>query len=111
MFIVTADDDYRLYLNGDYIIDDAYNLFTKLDSIDYITLEFSLKKGENILAIDVEDKDLTAQGLMFYGFFEVIPADVTEAAERQARAERVIVDPKILRRINVLNKNRITSNK
>ena len=111
MFIVTADDDYRLYLNGDYIIDDADNLFTKLDSIDYITLEFSLKKGENILAIDVEDKDLTAQGLMFYGFFEIIPADVTEAAERQARAERVIVDPKILRRINVLNKNRITSNK
>ncbi|MEJ2542465.1 MAG: tetratricopeptide repeat protein [Calditrichaceae bacterium] len=111
LFIVTADDDYRLYLNGDYIIDDAENTFTKLDSIDYITLEYSLKKGENIIAIDVEDKDLTAQGLMFYSYFEVIPADITEAAERQARAERVVVDPQLLERVNVLNKNRITTNR
>jgi tetratricopeptide (TPR) repeat protein len=111
MFIVTADDDYRLYLNGDYIIDDPENSFTVLDSIDFITLEYSLKKGDNILAIDVEDKDFTAQGLMFYGYFEVIPSDITEAAERQARAERVVVDPKILKRINILNKNRISINK
>ncbi|MEJ2052931.1 MAG: hypothetical protein P8X42_03335 [Calditrichaceae bacterium] len=96
MFIVTADDDYRLYLNGDYIIDDAENSYSVLDSVDYITLEYSLKKGSNILAIDVEDKDLTGKGLKFYGYFEVIPSDVTEAAERQARAERVSVDPQVL---------------
>lgn len=110
-FVVTADDDYRLYLNGDYIIDDPENSFTVLDSIDFITLEYSLKKGDNILAIDVEDKDFTAQGLMFYGYFEVIPSDITDAAERQARAARVVVDPQILKRINILNKNRISINK
>jgi hypothetical protein len=48
---------------------------------------------------------------MFYSYFEVIPADITEAAERQARAERVVVDPQLLERVNVLNKNRITTNR
>ena len=74
-------------------------------------MEYSLKQGDNILAIDVEDKDLTAKGLKFYGYFEVIPSDITEAAERQARAEKIVADPQVLKRINILNKNRISINK
>jgi len=108
MIYLTADDDFRLYLNGDYIIDDYENNFAVLDSVDFITLEFSLKSGMNIIAIDVEDKDFTGEGLKFYGFFEIIPADVTEAAERLARAEKITIDPKILQRVNILNKNRIS---
>jgi DNA-directed RNA polymerase sigma subunit (sigma70/sigma32) len=64
-----------------------------------------------LIAVDVEDKDYTAGGLKFYGYFDYIPADITEAAEKQARAAKVSVDPAILKRVNTLNKNRITINK
>lgn len=109
--LATADDDYRIYLNGEYIIDDEANDFNVADSLDYYTFDLFLKKGKNVIAIDVEDKDLTAGGLKFYFELDVLPADVTTAAEEKSKEEKVIVDPAILERINILNKNRISLQK
>jgi len=108
---LTADNDYRIYLNGEYIMDDEFDDYSVVDSLDYYTLELYLKKGTNLLAIDVEDKDLTAGGLKLYAYFEVLPANITEAAEEKAKVKKVYVEPSVLRQINILNKNRISLSK
>ncbi|MGD9898385.1 MAG: tetratricopeptide repeat protein [Calditrichaceae bacterium] len=107
---LTADDDFRFYLNGEYIIDDSDNSFAKLDTLDYYTFDIFLKPGSNQIAIDVEDKDMTAGGLKFYGTFDILPADITAAAQEKAKVKTYDVDVSILKKINILNKNRISVN-
>ncbi len=104
---VTADEDFRIYLNGEYLLDDEENDYSMIDTLDYYTFGLYLKKGKNVLAIDVEDRDLTGGGVKLYGYIETLPADILKAAEAKATEERIIVDPAILKRINTLNKDRI----
>jgi hypothetical protein len=106
-FYVTADDDYRVYLNGEYLLDDD-NDYAKLDTLDYYTFDIILKQGTNVIGIDVEDKDHTRQGLKFYGYLEVLPADITKSAEEKAKVKKIEFDPIILKKVNILNKNRIS---
>ncbi len=105
---VTADDDYRVYLNGEYLIDDEANQYAVLDSLDYYTLEIAIKQGQNILAVDVEDKDLTGKGLKLYAVFEYLPTDIESEQAKRAKVREIIVDPEVLQRVNILNKNRIS---
>jgi tetratricopeptide (TPR) repeat protein len=107
---ITADDDYRLFINGEYIIDDADDDFTKLDSLDYETISYYLKPGVNVFVLDVIDYNKTAQGAKLYGYFEVLPADLTAAAEENAKIQKIDIDPIILKKVNILNKNRISIN-
>jgi len=111
MIYVTADEDFRIYVNGEYILDDELNDYSVLDTLDLQTIEIYLKTGHNVIAIDVEDKDLTGQGLKFYARFELLPADITAAAEEKAKVRKVVVDPSILRKVNILDKNRISLKK
>ncbi len=104
---VTADEDFRIYLNGEYLLDDEKNDYSVIDTLDYYTFGLYLKQGKNVLAIDVEDRDLTGGGVKLYGYIETLPADLLKAAEAKATEERIIVDPAILKRINTLNKARI----
>ncbi|WP_169833719.1 tetratricopeptide repeat protein [Caldithrix abyssi] len=104
---VTADDDFRIYLNGEYLLDDEKNDYSVLDTLDFFTFEFYLKQGKNVLAIDVEDKDMTRGGVKLYAYIENLPADILKAAEAKATEKRIVVDPAILKRINTLHKNRI----
>ncbi len=108
---VTADDDFRIYLNGEYLLDDEENDYAVLDTLDFFTFEFYLRQGKNVLAIDVEDKDMTRGGVKLYGVIENLPADILKAAEAKATEERIVVDPALLKRINTLNKNRIAIKK
>ncbi len=108
---LTADDDFRMYINGEYIVDDQANDFMVVDTVDFYTIDRFLKQGKNIIAIDVMDRDLTGSGLKFYGYFEVIPSDITAAAEQELAEQRVTIQPQQLRRINILSKNRIPLNK
>jgi len=105
---VTADESFHMWLNGEYLLDDANNFYTKLDTLDYYTFDIVLKKGENVLTMDVEDKDRTAGGLKFYAVFELLPGDITAAAEEKAKVKKIFVDPSILRKVNILNRNRIS---
>jgi len=107
---ITADDDYRLFINGEYIIDDLDDDFNKLDSLDYETISYYLKPGTNVFVLNVIDYDKTAQGAKLYGYFEVLPADLAAAAEEKAKVQEIDVDPIILRKVNILNKNRISIN-
>jgi len=107
---ITADDDYRFFINGEYIIDDADDDFNKLDSLDYETISYYLKPGTNVFVLDVVDYDKTAQGAKLYGYFEVLPSDLTAAAEEKAKIQKIDIDPIVLRKVNILNKNRISIN-
>ena len=78
--------------------------------MDYETISYYLKPGNNVFVLDVIDYDKTAQGVKLYGYFEVLPADLTAAAEAKAKVQEVSVDPIILRKVNILNKNRISIN-
>ena len=108
---ITADEDYRFFINGEYIIDDADDDFNIIDSLDYATISYYLKPGNNTFVLDVIDYDKTAQGVKLYGYFEVLPSDITAAAEEKARIQKIDIDPIILKKINILNKNRISVNK
>jgi len=105
---VTADEGFHMWLNGEYLLDDVSNFYSKLDTLDYYTFDIVLKKGQNVLTMDVEDKDHTAGGLKFYAVFELLPGDVTAAAEEKAKVKKIFVDPSILRKANILNRNRIS---
>ena len=107
-FYVTADNDFRIYLNGEYLLDDEANDYAKLDTLDYYTFDIILKQGKNVIGIDVEDKDHSRQGLKFYGYVEVLPADITASAEEKAKVKKIEIDPIILKKVNILNKNRIS---
>ncbi|MBN2424676.1 MAG: tetratricopeptide repeat protein [Calditrichaceae bacterium] len=108
---VTADDDFRIYLNGEYMIDDESNSYNVVDTLDFYTIEaYLLPEKQNVIAIDVEDKDLTRGGLKIYGYVELIPSDITAAAEEKAKVQKVFVDPVVLKKVNTLNKNRISLN-
>ena len=104
---VTADDDYRLYLNGEYLIDDEANDYSVLDTLDFYTLERYVRTGKNIIAVDVKDNDKTAGGLKLYGYFEVIPSDIFSNAEAAEAKKQDFINPKILKTVNILQKNRI----
>jgi hypothetical protein len=106
---VTADENFQVFLNGEYMLDDALNDFSKLDTLDYYTLEYSIRPGSNLISVSVLDSNQTEGGLKFYGFFEILPTDITAAAEKQATVKKVEVDPVVLRKVNVLNKNRIST--
>jgi len=108
---ITADEDYRFFINGEYIIDDADDDFNILDSLDYSTISYYLKPGNNTFVLDVIDYDKTAQGVKLYGYFEVLPSDITAAAEERAKIQNIDIDPIVIKKVNILNKNRISVNK
>ncbi len=108
---ITADDDFRFFINGEYIIDDEDDDFFRIDSLDFETISYFLKPDRNIFALDVYDFNNTKRGLKLYGYFEILPTDLTAAAEKNAMIESLDIDPAILKKVNTLNKNRITIKK
>jgi len=106
----SADNDFRLYVNGEYILDDEANSYSEIDSTDFYTFNIYLKNGRNLLGIDVEDKDGTSGGLKVYGYLEILPADLTAAAEERTKVQKVAVDPEVLQKISILKKNWINPN-
>ena len=105
---ITADDDFRFFLNGEYIIDDTEDNYSVLDTVDFFTVSYFIKEGNNTLAIDAIDLNNTGRGVKLYGYFNLLPADISKAVEEKARVNGVDIDPILLHRINTLNKNRIS---
>jgi tetratricopeptide (TPR) repeat protein len=105
---ITADDDFRFFFNGEYIIDDIEDDYSMVDSIDFATLSYFVKTGENLLVIHAVDLDKTAGGVKLYGYFDLLPADLTKAVEEKAMMKAIEVDPVLLKKMNTLNKNRIS---
>ena len=104
---ITADNDYNFFLNGEYITDDVDNNFAIVDTIDYGYLSYSIKPGENTLALRVIDTDNTHGGVKIYGVIELIPLDILASMEARSKVAELNIDPAILHRLNTLNKNRI----
>ncbi len=111
MMYVTADEDFRIYLNGEYLLDDEGNDFMVVDSLDFYTFDRFMLNGKNVLAIDVKDMDLTGAGLKFFAYFEVIPSEFLNANDNKKVVEKVVIAPEKLTRLNILRKNRIIPGK
>lgn len=105
---LTADDDYIFFLNEEYIVDDEANNFAILDTLDFSYISYFIKQGENILAFRAVDLDHTAGGVKIYGYIELLPLDITAAVREKSEIKKLDVDPVILKKINTLNKNRIS---
>jgi tetratricopeptide (TPR) repeat protein len=107
---LTADNDMRLFINEQYILDDVADNFTVLDSVDFPVIQPFLRSGENVFALHVIDTDGTAGGVKLYCHLELIPLDIMAAAEQSTMIGKLNIDPLLLKKINTLNKNRITIN-
>ena len=105
---VTADDDFRLYLNGEYLIDDYEDNFSIIDTLDFYTFDRFIVNGDNAIAVDVLDKDLTGSGFKLYGYFELVPLDLISSAETENLDSSMFADPQTIKSVNTLRKNRIS---
>ena len=106
--LLTADNEYHFYLNGEYIKGDDTKIFESVDRVDYIEISDFLKMGDNVIAIDVTDYNgVPHQGLRFYMHLEMLPGEITAAADRIRRKAAENVDENRLKTIVILNKNRI----
>jgi hypothetical protein len=105
---ITADDDYNLFLNEEYIIDDEADNYAIIDTVDFGYISYSIKQGINTFAIRATDTDNTRRGVKLYGYFELIPIDITAAMAERSRVAALDIEPAVLHRINTLNKNRIS---
>ena len=107
-FYITADDDFNFFLNEEYIADDEDDNFAIVDTVDFGYMSYSVKQGVNIISIRVIDTNNSQRGVKLYGYFELIPMDITAAVQQSSQVAALDVDPAILKRLNTLNKNRIT---
>ncbi len=108
--LLTADDEYHFYLNGEYIKGDESSIFEQVDRVEYIEISDFLKVGDNVIAIDVTDFDGPPRyGLRFYMQVELLPVEITAAVEKIRRQAAENVDENRLRTIVILNKNRIVT--
>lgn len=108
--LITADDEYHFYLNGDYIKGDETKMYEVVDRVEFIELSDFLKIGENVIAIDVTDFDGPPRnGLRFYMELESLPVEITSAAEKIRQRTAANIDINRLKTIVILNKNRIVS--
>lgn len=108
VFYLTADDDYKFWINEEYMIDDAEEDmdFGTLDTLTYSDISFGIKEGKNVLSFEVIDFDNSGGGVKLYGYIEYLPAQVTLTEED--RDEILLnIDPVELKKVNTLNKNRI----
>jgi len=105
---ITADNDYRFFLNEEYIIDDVDDSFAVIDTIDFGYLSYYMNSGDNILAVHAIDTDKSGGGVKLHGYFEVLPIDLESAMNAITDVKKLDVDPILLKKINTLNKNRIT---
>lgn len=107
---LTADDDYQLFLNGEYIYDDVLNDYSVVDSIAFYTFGDFLVSGENVIGIKVEDIDNSPRlGLRFYMEIQYIPKSLQEQLARDEKIEDVYVEPKRLHRVMLVQKGRLTT--
>jgi tetratricopeptide (TPR) repeat protein len=105
---MTADNDFNFFLNEEYITDDEYDNFAIIDTVDFGYISYAIRAGINTLALRVIDTDNTRQGVKIYGYIELIPADIMAAMEARSTVAALNVDREVLRRLNILNKNRIS---
>jgi hypothetical protein len=106
--LLTADNVYHFYLNGEYIKGDDTQIFESVDRVGFIEFGDFLQNGENVIAIDVTDNNgLPNYGLRFHMQLEMLPVEITAAADRIRRQAAENVDENRLKTIVILNKNRV----
>ncbi|MCK5078117.1 MAG: tetratricopeptide repeat protein [Calditrichia bacterium] len=107
--MVTADNDFRLYINEEYILDDFDDDFEKIEKMNLLHFQEFLMTGvTNLIAIDVADNTgKPRNGLRFYLYLELMPKEITKTLANMRNAKEYELDKVELKKISILNKNRI----
>jgi hypothetical protein len=90
---LTADDDFNLYLNGEYLLADEQDSVDWMDVKEYNVGSY-LKEGDNLIAFEVVDSDNTRNGLLVGLVYKTIPdietalAKMKENMLKQQEADR-----------------------
>jgi hypothetical protein len=105
---MTADDDFQLFINGEWIWDDEDNDYSVVDTIDYYTISDYLRTGTNSVGIKVTDYDPAPRlGLRFYIEIQYIPSSLQEQLMREEKVEPVVVEPRKLHQVMLVRKGRL----
>jgi TolA-binding protein len=108
LMLVTADNDFRLYINEEYIIDDFDNQYEISEKMELVDLQDFVKVGKNLIAIDVIDSDgKPRRGLRFYLIFEMMPRELESTIAKMKRIEEKVKDKQKMRISSILNLNRV----
>ncbi|HEB85316.1 MAG TPA: hypothetical protein ENI92_10005 [Bacteroidetes bacterium] len=70
---ITADDDYTLYVNGEYIAEDEHEDSTDWSQVDTWEITEFVHRGENLIAVELNDPDRTSGGLWVRIVYNTIP--------------------------------------
>ncbi len=108
---ITGDNGYRLYLNDVYITGVDSSGFQKVEIINFDTYSEFLQDGTNLFAVSVTDVDgPPRRGLRFYFFAEMLPGEISNVLENiRSKMGEQDVPAEQLKKVNTLNKNRITN--
>jgi len=87
---ITADDNYSLYLNGEYIAQDNADEIDMMQVDDYDIGDF-LVIGKNTIAIEVFDVDASRSGLLVGMKYKTIP-DIQMQLDRMVERELQLED-------------------
>lgn len=107
---IAGDNSYRLYLNDIYITGIDSTSIENVEVIRFDTFSEFLKEGNNLVAVSVRDANgLPRKGLQFYMLVELLPGEVSNVLENiRAKLNEPDMPLEQLKRVNALNKNRIT---
>jgi len=106
--VITGDNSYQFFLNGEYIIGVDSTDYENDRYIPFEALSEFLKKGDNLIAIKLVDMNGKPHlGLRFYLTTEILPTEVSKTIAKIKQIQEEKISDKILKRIAILNKNKI----
>ena len=75
--IISADDNFALYINEKFVGEGSSEEMAYLNPSNFTVTSF-LHPGENIIAIELTDPDLTGNGLWFKLEYSVMPENIDD---------------------------------
>lgn len=108
LLLITADNDFRLYINEEYILDDFDNTYNIAEKMELADLQDFLKPGRNLIAVDVIDSDgKPRKGLKFYLLLEMRPKEFETILTRLKNIESPVKDVQRMKTRGILTDYRI----
>jgi len=105
---ITADDDYSLFFNGEFIDEDNHEGLD-LTSVGYYDVSDFARTGENVIAVEALDPDGTGKGVIVACVLKTIPVLTDDIFERklQEQAEKAKAEAEAVRLEMIYERNQI----
>ncbi|MCB0294032.1 MAG: hypothetical protein KDG51_02080, partial [Calditrichaeota bacterium] len=106
---IAGDKSYRLYINDVYITGKESGPFEQVEKISFATFADFIREGDNVIAVSLKDFDGPPRyGLRMHLDLKLLPGEISETIESiRSKMDQDRVDPQILKKSTILNKNRI----